>query len=115
VLAGALLALPSVSTITHVFLYATAMGISGGVVTVVFFSVWGQVFGRTELGRIQGCAQMMTVVASAVGPLLLANTLHSTGSYNQMFYLLAGIVAVLGFSAWFVPLPAPIPNLTQRA
>jgi hypothetical protein len=31
-------------------------GVSGGVVTVVFFSVWGQAFGRSHLGRIQACA-----------------------------------------------------------
>jgi MFS family permease len=109
VLAVALLALPAVRTNTHVMLYATAMGISGGVVTVVFFSVWGQVFGRAELGRIQGCAQMMTVLASAVGPLLLATTLRATGSYDSLFYRLAAIVAVLGASAWFVPLPARRP------
>jgi hypothetical protein len=31
------------------------MGISGGVVTVVFFPVWGQVYGRSHLGKIQSC------------------------------------------------------------
>jgi MFS family permease len=105
-LAGALLALPLVRTYTHVVLYGAAMGISGGVVTVVFFSVWGQVYGRRDLGKIQGCAQMMTVFASAVGPLLLAETLARTGSYNGIFYGLAAIVAVLGVGSWRVRLPA---------
>lgn len=105
VLALALVALPFARTLTHVYLYAAAMGISGGVVTVVFFTVWGQVFGRAELGRIQGCAQMMTVVASAVGPLLLANTFQSSGSYDRMFFQLAGLTLLLGLAAWFVPLP----------
>ena len=81
------------------------MGIAGGVVTVVFFSVWGQVFGRAHLGRIQGWAQMMTVFASAVGPLLLAETLRSTGSYNFIFNLLAVLTVLLGLAAWFVALP----------
>jgi MFS family permease len=105
VLAAALMALPVVRTETHVVLYAVAMGVSGGIVTVVFFSVWGQVFGRSHLGRIQGCAQTMTVVASAVGPLLLAKTFESTGSYDAMFYGLAAVVTLLGLWSWRVPLP----------
>ncbi len=111
VLAFALLALPSVETQNHVVLYAMAMGIAGGVVTVVFFSVWGQAFGRKHLGRIQGCAQMMTVFASAVGPLLLAMTLRSTGSYDSIFYVLAAAVVVLGISCWYVSLPSRTPLL----
>lgn len=106
VLATALLGLPLVHTDTHVVLYAVAMGISGGVVTVVFFSVWGQTFGRSHLGRIQGCAQMLTVFASAVGPLLLAETLRHTGSYDLMFDGLAVAVALLGISSWYVALPS---------
>jgi MFS family permease len=105
VLALSLLMLPFVRTFAHVAAYAAAMGVAGGVVTVVFFSVWGQVFGRTHLGRIQGCAQMMTVFASAVGPLLLAKTLESTGSYQSIFFLLAACVALLGIASWRVSLP----------
>lgn len=112
VLALALVALPQVRTFTHVVLYALAVGVSGGVVTVVFFSVWGQVFGRSHLGRIQGCAQMLTVFASAVGPLLLAETLHQTGSYNLMFQILAVAVVILGFGCWFVAVPSrQVPTL----
>lgn len=105
VLAAALLALPLVRTYGQVVLYGIAMGISGGVVTVVFFSVWGQAFGRSHLGRIQGCAQMMTVFASAVGPLLLAETLRHTGSYDLIFDGLAVAVAFLGIASWYVVLP----------
>ncbi len=111
VLATALLALPFVETYPHVMLYAMAMGIAGGVVTVVFFSVWGQVFGRRHLGRIQGCAQMMTVFASAVGPLMLAMTLESTGSYDSIFFVLAGAVVVLGVGCWTVSIPSRAPGL----
>jgi MFS family permease len=106
VLALALLALPHVQTETHVALYAIGMGASGGIVTVVFFSVWGQVFGRSHLGRIQGCAQMLTVLASAIGPLLPAQTLERTGSYAPIFYGLAVVVTALGVASWLVRLPA---------
>jgi MFS family permease len=105
VLALSLLMLPFVRTFTHVAAYATAMGVAGGVVTVVFFSVWGQVFGRTHLGRIQGCAQMITVFASALGPLLLAQALQRTGSYSSIFFLLSAVVLVIGIASWGVRLP----------
>ena len=54
---------------------------------------------------MQGGAQMMTVLASAVGPLLLAGTLARTGSYDSIFTLLAAAVAGLGVASWFVKLP----------
>jgi MFS family permease len=113
VLSCALLALPLVRTYTHVVFYGATMGISGGVVTVVFFSVWGQVYGRRHLGKIQGCAQMMTVFASAVGPLLLAETFKHTGSYDSMFYGLAVIVVILGVGSWLVRLPPRRPLVPE--
>jgi hypothetical protein len=64
------------------------------------------VLGRTHWGRIQGAAQATTVVASAVGPLLLAETLARTGSYDLLFWGLAAVVAGLGVGAWVVPMPA---------
>ena len=108
-LGGALLALPSLTTVAHVDAFAVVMGIAGGFVIVLFFTVWAKAFGRRHLGRIQGTAQMLTVVASAVGPLLLAKCHAWTGSYAAVFYVLAGIVALLGVAAWRVKIPvAPV-------
>jgi MFS family permease len=81
------------------------MGLGGGLVMVLFFSVWPRVYGRRHLGRIQGVAQAMTVLASAVGPLLLAATVERTGSYTAMFYLLAAAVGVFAAAAAIVPMP----------
>jgi MFS family permease len=105
VLAASVAMLPRVRSYQEVVAYGMAMGISGGVVTVVFFSVWGQAFGRSHLGKIQGCAQMMTVLASALGPLLLAETLQRTGSYDLMFNGLAVTVALLAVASWSVMMP----------
>ena len=51
-------------------------------------------------------AQMLTVLASALGPLLLAKCHAATGSYAMVFYTLAGLVTLLALAAWFVRLPA---------
>ena len=104
-LACSLLALPHVRTEAHVAAYAVVMGLAGGFVIVIFFSFWSLAYGRSHLGRIQGAAQSLTVVASAVGPLLLAECVTRTGWYAAMFYLLALVVCALGLSAWFVSLP----------
>ena len=111
VLMTGLLALPHVTSSAMAMAWATMMGLGGGLVMVLFFSVWPRVYGRRELGRIQGVAQAMTVVASAVGPLLLAACVEMTGSYAMMFYVLAGAVGVFGFAAMVVPLPPQsLPN-----
>ena len=104
-LAGSLLALPHVSTQAHVAAYAVVMGLAGGFVIVIFFAVWSRVYGRTHLGKIQGAAQALTVIASAIGPLLLAEGVARTGSYATMFYALAVVVVLLAAAAWFVKLP----------
>ncbi len=101
----ALAALPHVTTQAHVMAYAVVMGVAGGFVMVVFFSYWGRAYGRAQLGRIQGAAQILTVLASAVGPLLLAQCVAWTGSYAAAFYALAAGVALLGLSALVVPVP----------
>jgi MFS family permease len=106
VLSLGLAALPHVGTIVHVMLWATAMGLGGGLVMVLFFSVWPRAYGRKHLGRIQGAAQAMTVVASALGPLMLAWCIELTGSYAGMFNILAAVIAVTAFAALSTPAPA---------
>jgi predicted MFS family arabinose efflux permease len=104
-LAGSLVALPHVSTQLHVAIYAAVMGFAGGFVIVIFFSFWSAAYGRKHLGKIQGAAQAMTVIASALGPLVLAETHSRTGSYASVFYLLTVAVVVLALLAWFVKAP----------
>jgi MFS family permease len=113
-LAGSLLGLPRVTTQTHVAAYAIVMGMAGGFVIVIFFSFWSRSFGRAHLGKIQGAAQTLTVLASAVGPLLMAWGVAWTGSYAAGFYLLAVVVVILGVSAWFVPVPPDLSLETQQ-
>src|SRR5687767_9406359 len=109
VLAAGVLALPFVMTMSQVMGWAVAMGLGGGLIMVLFFSVWPRVFGRRDLGVIQGTAQALTVLASAVGPLLLALCLAWTGSYRSSFFLLAAVIGATAVASAFVRLPdAPI-------
>lgn len=105
-LAGGLVALPHLTTVPQVMLQAVAMGIAGGFVMVVFFAYWGRAYGRAHLGRIQGAAQALTVVASAAGPLLLAWGVEATGSYAMGFYALAVAVVLTAGAATIVEIPA---------
>jgi MFS family permease len=105
ILTGGLLALPLASTRLLVMAWAIAMGLGGGLVMVLFFSVWARVFGRRHLGRIQGAAQALTVLASALGPLLLAWCVEWTGGYTAMFRILAGVIAIVAVAALIAPLP----------
>jgi hypothetical protein len=73
---------------------------------VVFFSFWGRAYGQAHLGRIQGAAQALTVLASALGPLVLAWSVAATGSYATAFYALAAGVIALGAAAAAVAIPA---------
>jgi MFS family permease len=99
VLGTGLVAIPHVGTIGMVRAWAVSMGLGGGLVMVLFFSVWPRVYGRRQLGRIQGVAQAMTVLASAVGPLALAACVEATGSYAAMFYILAAAVGIVAATA----------------
>ncbi len=48
---------------------------------------------------------MLTVFASALGPLVLASTLERAGSYDVIFRGLGAMVVVLGLGCWFVAVP----------
>jgi MFS family permease len=108
VLAAGVAAMPILASLTAVMMWAAAMGLGGGIVMVLFFSVWPKAFGRLHLGQIQGVAQALTVLASAVGPLLLAWCVEATGSYAAMFRILSAIIALVAVSCLLVSLPNAI-------
>ncbi len=104
-LTASLILFPRIESLGGARLYAAAVGISGGIVTVVFFAAWGHLFGRAQLGRIQGAAQVATVLASALGPVLIAESHERSGSYAAGCYWLACGVALLAVLALVVPAP----------
>jgi MFS family permease len=105
--AAALAALPLLATLPQLWIFAVLIGLSGGMITVIFFAVWRQAFGPAHLGRIQGAAQMLTVLASAIGPLLFAQCAAVFGSYTPVLWTLAPCVLLLGVAALRVSMPDP--------
>ena len=81
ILAAVLLRLPSLRSEGEVMFLFAMYGVCGGAFAVLFFVGYGQAFGQSHLGKIQGTAQALGVVASALGPKLLAETEAATGSY----------------------------------
>jgi MFS family permease len=108
----ALGALPLLTTRTELWVFAALIGLSGGMITVIFFAVWRRAFGMRHLGRIQGAAQMLTVLASAIGPLIFAQSASWTGSYFPAVWTLAPCVFLLGVAAFWVALPGSEPQPT---
>jgi len=105
IFAGSLVAFPWITTNTHVMCYATALGVAGGIITVIFFSAYGQAFGRTHLGTIQAIVQVITVFASAAGPILLTGS-RSFASTSLFFYGTAAVAIALSGLAIVLKLPS---------
>jgi MFS family permease len=105
VLAGSLATLPLARTLPQLYVYAAAVACSGGVVTVVFFIVWRRLYGAAHVGQIQGVAQMLTVLASAVSLWLFPVARQWFGSYVPLLQILAAASILLAVWVWFVPPP----------
>jgi len=103
--AASLGGLPFATEEWHAYFYGVGLGIASGAVALLFFATWGSLYGKRELGRIQGFAQMLTVFASASGPLVFAFSKRATSSYTLIFHMLAGLVLLMAIAAWFTPLP----------
>lgn len=97
--------LPFATEVWHAYAYATLGGIASGGVALLFFSCWGTLFGHRDLGYIQSIAQMFTVFASALGPVLFAWVKQQTNSYSSVFLSLGALAFSLSIWAYFVPMP----------
>lgn len=106
-LAGTLSVFPLIDVEWHAYAYASALAAAGGVITVCFFTVWRRAYGPAALGRIQGAAQLLTVLFSAVGPLLFAAAKTRLGEYAPLFPWLAGSALAIAAFALLVPVKPP--------
>lgn len=99
--------LPFATETWHAYTYGAVLGIASGAVALLFFAVWGKLYGHGELGQIQGIAQMMTVFASAAGPLVFSLCKRMTSSYSAIFFVFAGTLACMALASLVTPLPSP--------
>ena len=102
--------MPLSSHYWQLWILAALLGGAGGMIIVIFFSVWSDLFGQRHLGRIQGAAQMLTVLSSGLGPLLFAKTVEVWGSYTPLLFTLAGLTLALAFVARHVRAPDYLPS-----
>ena len=85
--------------------FATAAGngtssAEGGVANVPLTDL-----GQLDLTQLIDDLANTNIAASALGPLVLAETVNRTGSYASIFYLLAVVVTGLALLAWLVTTP----------
>ena len=97
--------IPLITRHWQLWCLAVLIGFAGGMIIVVFFSVWSDLFGQRHLGRIQGAAQMLTVLSSGLGPLLFAKCVEVNGSYAPLLFALAGVSLALAGIAKAVQSP----------
>lgn len=94
-------------------LYAIALGATGGSVRTMSGALLPAWFGTAHLGAIQGVVSFVSVVASAVGPLAMAISVSSFGSYSEAIVWSSAIsLAVLVFT---LTVPSPVRSRVSAA
>ncbi len=104
-LAGSLLAIPYLATPFQAYLFCSVYSFAGGFITVLFFTVWGQAFGTRELAKIQGAAQMLTVIGSSLGPILVTESNARFQSYDPILWCFALASILIGLFSFVIAIP----------
>ena len=81
------------------------LGVSSGCFGTLSTVVLPRFFGRKHLGAIAGIQMMVIVVASALGPSLLASSKSATGSYASGLYACCAFAPVVIVTMLFVQPP----------
>ena len=105
VMAGSLISVTLVESVTGAVVYAIIFGINNGVTMTYFAFLWPRYFGRKHLGSIQGTGQMVGIVGASIGPLPLAIAIDNFGSYDTTLRVLAIMPIVLAGLALFLRAP----------
>jgi MFS family permease len=110
-----LVGLTQATQVWHAYVYGVGLGIASGAVALLFFATWGKLYGNRELGRIQGVAQMLSVFASAAGPVIFSASKRATTSYTSVFLLLAIFMFAMAIVAMFTALPRQNTDLASTS
>ena len=104
-LAASMGGFPFLTQTWQVVLYALGLGFAGSFIMVSHLAFYPRAFGRAHLGQVNGAAQVVYIVISAAGPVILTYCKAYSGSYATMFFGAAAVMLGLGVSSWFVPMP----------
>jgi hypothetical protein len=112
-LSASLFLFPVVVSVSMALVYAVLLGVSGGIITVIYFAVYGHTYGRGHLGAIQAAVQVLSVLASATGPVALAAFRAAAGSTTGFFYAFGAVAVAATALAWLVR--PPVVAVEKRA
>jgi MFS family permease len=103
--AASLAIFPLLKSTSGLYIYGVLLGVAGGWITVVYFAFYGRAFGRRNVGTIQGTAHLLSVFASAAGPVLLTWCHRQSSGHDVFFLAVAPVAALCGVASWCVPTP----------
>lgn len=89
-----------ISSTPMAFVYGLVMGLGSGMSMMVGRVIWAHYYGRHGLGRVQGSAMMVSIVGSALGPVMLSAIRDRSATYTpalmaMLALMLAALVMVI--------------------
>jgi MFS family permease len=83
-----------ISTTPMAFVYGLIIGAGSGMSMMVSRVTWAYYYGRHGLGRVQGSAMMISIIGSALGPVLMAFIREQSDSYTPSLIFMLGLMLV---------------------
>ena len=91
---AALALLVQTDTLAETYAAVILMGLIGTGINTLTPLMWAANYGRGSLGAIHGVGRASQVLGFAVGPLVAGIAYDSTGTYREVFLLMAGVALV---------------------
>ncbi len=88
------------------YVFGLAWGLFSGATGVLEQMLLAQYFGRNSFGTITGVLTPLSMGALGLGPFLGAGIREATGSYSQLFIVLAGVYLLAALLIYFATPPA---------
>ncbi|HUG15787.1 MAG TPA: MFS transporter [Thermomicrobiales bacterium] len=83
-----------INTTPMAFVYGTIIGAGSGMSMMVSRVTWAHYYGRHGLGRVQGSAMMISIVGSALGPVIMAFIRSQSDDYTPALFFMIGLMFV---------------------
>ena len=77
------------------------MGLSSGATNPSFSSLWAELYGTKHLGAIRAAGAVLTVFASALGPIAVGASLDFKIPVAAIFWVCVFITIITSGLAWF--------------